>query len=237
MKRFILSCVAAGLMAGCAGESIPEDNLSGVQRITTPIPEEEVQCFLRITERLPDREPPTFSPLTESFYADDPAERLIEACRVRFAKQFDVERQGKIWKQDRAVRQAAAREKRSTTELAGLMSALSTAICRAQIEDVEELKQIELKGEEETAKLKRALDKLDRKLSQQKTTILSRQRTELAMKLSRTVALVEYIKVLQQVPEENIALVRRYQRELTKLVDESALENLDPKSLTAAFDE
>ena len=225
------------MILGCAGESVPDDNAARAQRIQSPIPEKEVVRFLKITARLPDNEPPTFSPLTESFYADDPADRLIDSCRARFEKQFDVVRQGKIWKQNRTIRSAAAREGCSTTELAGIMSALSTAICRAQIEDIEELKRLERKGEKETARLKKRLDQIDQRLSQQKTTVLSRQRTELAIKLSRNVALVEYLKVLQEVPEENIALVRRYHEELAMLVDQSALDNLDPKSLTAAFDE
>jgi len=235
LKRILYCLVAVGLV-GCASESIPEDNLAGVQRIDEPIAESELRKFLRIVSRLPDKEPPTFSPLTDSFYVEDPAEKLIQECRIRFEKQFDIERQGKIWKQNRQIRQAAAKEKRSTTELAGLMTTLSTAICRAQFDSPQDLRQIEQKGVEETSKLKKNLDRIDANLAKQSTTILSRQRTELAMKLSRTVALVEYLKVLQRVPDENIELVKRYQEKLTSLVDQSALDNLDPKSLTAAFD-
>ena len=116
MKRILYCLLAVGLV-GCASESIPEDNLAGVQRIDEPIAESELRKFLRIVSRLPDKEPPTFSPLTDSFYVEDPAEKLIQECRIRFEKQFDVERQGKIWKQNRQIRQAAAKEKRSTTEL------------------------------------------------------------------------------------------------------------------------
>jgi len=235
LKRILYCLVAVGLV-GCASESIPEDNLAGVQRIDEPIAESELRKFLRIVSRLPDKEPPTFSPLTDSFYVEDPAEKLIQECRIRFEKQFDIERQGKIWKQNRQIRQAAAKEKRSTTELAGLMTTLSTAICRSQFDSPQDLRQIEQKGVEETSKLKKNLDRIDANLAKQSTTILSRQRTELAMKLSRTVALVEYLKVLQRVPDENIELVKRYQEKLTSLVDQSALDNLDPKSLTAAFD-
>lgn len=232
----MLCSVIALSFLGCAGEKIPDDNLAGVRKVEASIPESELLTFLKIVDRLPDREPPVFSPLTDSFYVEDPADALIRECRIRFEKQFDVSRQGRIWKQNRAIRQAAARENRSTAELAGMMTTLSTAICRAQFDSLEDLKRIETKGNEETLRLKRTLDGIDRALAKQTATILSRQRTELAMKLSRTVALVEYVKLLQKVPDSNVKLVRRYQNRLASLVDQSALENLDPKSLTAAFD-
>lgn len=235
MKR-ILACILVVVIAGCADESVPEDNLSGVQKLEDPIPESELRKFLRIVARLPDKEPPTFSPLTESFYVEDPAEKLITECRIRFEKQFDVGRQGKIWKQNRFIRQAAAKEKRSTTELAGLMTTLSTAICRAQFDDPKDLRQLEKRGETEIARQKKLLDLIDQKIGQKSTMALGKDRTNLVMKLSRTVALVEYLKVLQQVPQENIRLVKQYQEKLGSLVNQSALDNLDPKSLTAAFD-
>lgn len=233
--RLLLCCLVAGMLVGCAEEAVPPDNLSGVQRIEKPISEQELKTFLRIVARLPDKAPPTFSPLTDSFYADDPADRLIHECRVRFEKQFDVKRQGQIWKQNRGIRQASAKEGRSTAELAGMMTTLSTAICRAQLDDPQELVRLEKKGRVEIEGLKKKLDRLDQARSKGMTAAMSRQRTELSMRLSRTVALVEYLKVLRRVPEENIVLVRRYHNQLGMLVDQSALENLNPKSLTAAF--
>jgi len=236
LLRMLITCLLIGTLWGCAGESIPEDNLGGVQKLDEPIAEGEVQKFLKIVARLPEGEPPTFTPLSDSFYFDDPSSKLIQDCRVRFKKQFDIERQGKIWKLNRQIRQGAAAEGRSTSELAALMVTLSTAICRSQFDDPQDLIKLQQHGERETERIRQRVDFIDQSGAANKTAASTQERTELAMGLSRTVALVEYLKVLQKVPRENVEIVRRYRQELSSVVDKDALENLNHKALLAAFD-
>lgn len=221
----VIGC-AVLLSLGCAAEyavnekeavKLPQDLLS----------EQEIKTFLKIVGKLSDRQAPAFSPLTEPLELSDPPEQLVRECIAQFQRQFDPKRQGKIWLNTPEVRDAAANSQWSTVKLAGVMRTLSSAISRSQMTTDQDPEQLHKKARREVARLQKELAAIDGLPKQKVTRETVQKRTQTAMALGKAVALQEYLKVMSSIPEENLVLVRRFQKQLKPLVDSHGVQGLE----------
>lgn len=213
------------VLAGCAPEPTLDESISAKQPEET-LTIEEIQKFLQVVARLQDQQPPAFTPLSESLDLSASADDLHTASLAQFRRQFDALRQGKIWFRDADLRKAVSQVGWTTVQFAGVMRSLSCAISRSQWDSRRPPERIAALTEREVQSLSRLIDRIDRIPQAKRTQDQFRQRSQAAMRLTKALARREYLELMRQIPEENVELARRFDKELAPLVDHKPISEL-----------
>lgn len=212
------------LLTGCSRTESDES-----VQLKTPgdqLSEEELRKFLTVVENMPSQAVPEFSPesLPDLDYRLAP-EQLTAAYRERFRRLFDPSRQGTLWRKKTRISKAAKQAELSTDELAALIRSLSCAVVRHQLGPERDLTRARQDAQELLEEICESLNEVN-SLSETAKNIMVRE--NLGIRLGRVVALQEFLILLEQVPEENLELVRKFEKELSPLIPERPSPDQDP---------
>jgi hypothetical protein len=179
-----------------------------------PLSDAEIEQFFRVVAKLPAQRVPEFVPAASDNDVDLglPADELAAEFRRRFRSHFDAEKQGKLWAKDPVVAAAMADQHFTPSQFAALTASLSCAIARVRLDAQFDLAALRERGH---AELKRLADDLA-DLSDDNAP--ATERDAIALRLGKTVALVEFLELVSQVPPRNCDLVRRHASRLVTLL-------------------
>jgi hypothetical protein len=224
--------VGLGLLfaVGCSQRAETTSAASASKALKSPadaLTDAEIQQFLKIVAQLPGQRVPEFSPEDEDeFNTLLSARELVENYRGQFQRLFDPVRQGKIWIRNHQVAAAVGTAHLTTTQFAALVRSLSCALMRAQLEQQQDLQKLIADCRSEVERLIQRIEQTDALPQAELTQELGYERTQSALRLGRMVALLEFTELLTSVPDKNVALIQKYQRELAPLVPASSANPL-----------
>lgn len=218
-RRCWWATVAALVFAGC-GQAPPDvaPSMTGAEPLFVqpgePLSDAEIEQFFRVVAQLPDQRMPEFAPAAneEDVDLDLPADQLAGEFRNRFRNLFDANTQGTLWAEDAAVAAAMREQHLTPSQFAALTASISCVIARVRLDSQYDVAALRERGHAELARLTGEFSQTA------DATKSSSDRDVIALRLGKTVALVEFLDLLNQVPEHNRDLVRRYASRLVTLL-------------------
>jgi hypothetical protein len=179
-----------------------------------PLSDAEIEQFFRVVAKLPEQRMPEFAPAANEADVDLdlPAEQLAGEFRSRFRNLFDANKQGTLWAEDAAVAAAMREQHLTPSQFAALTASISCAIARVRLDSQFDVAALRERGHAELARL---TGEFAQTADAAKS---SSDRDVIALRLGKTVALVEFLDLLNQVPEHNRDLVRRHASRLVTLL-------------------
>ncbi len=221
--------------SGCGRSSSTSEPAIPVARepeatVADPLTPAEVQRFLSVAPRLPGQRVPEFQPLARPTVTDQLAARaLADAYRREFRATFDTVAQGNLWRRDRRLQQALAREQMEPEQLASLVTRISCAISAEVVSANLDMDAVVVSTEQQLETTIGELELLDEQLRLGKvsdTHGATRRREQLVEIIQQTVALSEFGRLLQSVPPESVAAVREFRQQLAAHLPPSDNEQL-----------
>jgi hypothetical protein len=227
MRRFSAFSLTAFLLIGC-GNSSETAVLNSRTSRPTRLVETEMKRFLAVVQDHQDAQIPEFTPPDDEESPDFnlPASEIVAWFRGKFRDVYDVERQGSAWESDREWHKAFAEHRISGQRFASLTRNVTLAILRVRLEARGDVEQLVDNARREVKRAHQVLDEIDGLPQGDRTRESRALRSRTALELGRAVALLEFADLLQQVPEENTDLVRRFSRRLKPLLPAHANEDL-----------
>lgn len=179
-----------------------------------PLSDAEIEQFFRVVSKLPGQRVPEFAPAASDSDVDLglPADELSAEFRRRFRNLFDAEKQGSLWAKDPTVAAAMKDQHLTPSQFAALTASLSCAIARVRLDAQFDLAALRERGH---AELKRLADDI---ADLSADNAAASERDVIALRLGKTVALVEFLELVGQVPPRNRDLVRRHASRLVTLL-------------------
>ncbi|MBI5759534.1 MAG: hypothetical protein HZA46_13530 [Planctomycetales bacterium] len=179
-----------------------------------PLSDAEIEQFFRVIAKLPEQKMPEFAPAANEADVDLdlPAEQLADDFRNRFRNLFDANKQGALWAEDSAVAAAMREQHLTPSQFAALTASISCAIARVRLDSQYDVAALCERGHVELARLTSEFS-----LSADAAKSSS-DRDVIALRLGKIVALVEFLDLLNQVPDHNRDLVRRHASRLVVLL-------------------
>ena len=178
----------------------------------------DLDQFLKIVRSHPKQRAPEFTPPDNepAVSSVESSAKLVQLSQQRFRNLFDPQRQGDLWAEDREWAVILHKQHAAPTEFAALVASVSCAVTRARLDGRADLSEYSQIARDEITHLSADLRELDR--SKQSPREKTTARTRMLMRLSRAAALLEYVDLLRQVPQENCALVKEYAQQLHPLM-------------------
>lgn len=205
-------------LTSCQRATIEYREVKGIHEKVT---ESELKQFLRIVDSLPDKKlpvlPAVLRPLPSwSSERTLPVNELVNEEKKLLDQSWDVEYLAGQLKRNRALERALNREGMTTEQFVGLTLALGSAVSRSKIREDQDLDDIVKKGRQIVTQL----GKDDRTFAK-----LSRDASYTALRRAGWLTRMDRAKRLQEVPPENIALVKNHADALAKVLPPYFLEN------------
>lgn len=217
----VWGCLLGAVLAGCGDSGALPKPWPAKGPLRTPsdrLTTAELDQFLKIVRAHPQQHVPEFSPLDDDpgISSVDTAAALVQASQQKFRQLFDPQRQGDLWSEDREWARILHKQQAAPSEFAALVGSVSCAVTRARLEGRTDLGQLSELAREEIKDLSAQLREIDGR--RQTTREKSAARMQTLLRLSRTAALLEFVDLLRQVPQENCALVKQYAAQLKPLL-------------------
>jgi len=219
--------IALLLLCGCGvGDSTSTsqaepavDGIAPLKSLHHPLSEQELRQFLFVVKNLPGQQVPQFAPADiRGAEPALPGTVLVELARDRFHLLGDPLRQGKLWQRDRVIADATRQAGLRTADFAILISRLSYAILKAELEERYEFDQLMSHYRRQAAELMQRIDEFDRSPVATQTAEATERRARDAHRLEELVMFMEVARSIRDVPAESVALVRRHHQVLAPLV-------------------
>jgi len=198
-------------VSGCGGNGL---EYTEVKRIDEKITQAELNGFLRVVNRLPDHKlpklPSVFPPPPNwNSRRTLPVSQLVDEERSELATRWSVEWIARRLKKNRRLQLALRLERMTTEQFVGLTLAIGVALSRNTLHGHQNFDMILANGKAVIAQLKRDSHRRFAELNDQdRYTVLVR-----AIWISR----VDRAVHLEQVPPENLALVREHYETLAAI--------------------
>ena len=178
----------------------------------------DLEHFLKIVRAHPQQRVPEFSPADEEqgVSSADTAAALVQASQQRFRQLFDPQRQGDLWAEDRDWAKILHQHHAAPSEFAALVASVSCAVTRARLDSRTDLTELSRIAHDEIKQLSIELREIDS--SRQSVREKATARMQTLLRLGRAAALLEFVDLLRQVPQENCLLVKQYAEQLRPLL-------------------
>ncbi|MBI3861264.1 MAG: hypothetical protein HY290_05155 [Planctomycetia bacterium] len=196
--------------------------------MSTPLSQTDVERFLAVVQNHEDALIPEFTPPDDDDPPDFtlPAKDIVACFRGKFRRVFDVERQGSVWERDEHWKQALSTQKISGARFASLVRNVSLAIMRVRLEARVDVSQLVTNAKRDVARATRIINQIDAAPPADQTRESKALRSRSAVELGRAVALLQFAELIQQIPDESGAQVRRFSARLKALLPARANEDL-----------
>lgn len=224
--NFWLALLALAVVPGCGKAKTPAvaHDDAKLKSPADPLTAGELDLFLRIVRAHPQGRAPEFiapeddDPVIDVLSAAD----LVQETRARFRKLYDPRRQGTVWGHDAGWSKVLAQEGVSPARFAALVECVSCAVTRIRLDTRTDVDLLARRALARTEDLVARMDRIDQLPLAQRTGDSSYERTQAAIQLGRTVALLEFAELLKQVPAESRSLVRKYAPQLKPILSTAA---------------
>lgn len=221
VRRRAASCALCaclcGLTAGCGVDL----DYTEFKRIDEKVTESELQQFLRVIDALPDKKLPkieqVFAPLPSwSPSRTLPVKELANEEKKRLDQRWSVEAISRQLEEDRVLQRALRREKLTVEQFVGLALTLGAALAKSTLRDQQNLDQV--------------IDKARRRIMQisqdeRSFSKLKREAQYSILRQAGSLTRMDRAKRLNEVPPENVALVRRHMEKLKKVFPDYFTQN------------
>lgn len=196
----------------------PELAISGPVRTPAEVlTDADLELFFRVIAAHPKHRVPEFQGgrHTPTANAELSADAMARELKAGFREQFDSRRQAAVWRQDPRWAKAFASQQTTANDFAALVSIISCAVMRDQLDQMlQSPQEMERQASEEIETYLAQIRALDGKSD--RTSV--RSRTAASIQLSHATALQVFAELLGQVPAGNCALVRKYKDRLAPLL-------------------
>ncbi len=213
------------LAAGCTRES---DSSPDAPRRIVPLTAADMDRFLAVIQSNDDALIPEFEPPEGVGNLDYtlPAKDLIAECRGQFKTVFDTARQGKVWAHDERWSRAFRQQGISGADFATLVRRVSCAVMRVRIDKRVRIERVVDKASRETEEIAATIKAIDDLPADDRTQQDGFIRAQMALRLPRLVALLEFSEMVSRTPPEDCALVRKYSAQLKPLLPQAGSDAL-----------
>jgi len=227
MLRWPLFTIGICLFVGCARTPESPENAAD-ETATRVLTASDLDRFLATVQSHTEAMIPEFSAPDEnsSLDPDAPAGELVAAVREQCRRLFDVERQGALWERDAEWSQAIAEGEISPARFAALVRDVSLAIMRVRLDARVDVDKLVAQARRQVDQTVRTMDDIDQVPVRERTREATALRTRSAIRLGKSVALLEFAELVKKVPPESVSIVRRYSRRLKPLLPASVNEEL-----------
>jgi hypothetical protein len=223
--RPIFAALAATFLVGSGCGHSDEGELSSGSKapsaireadLSAPLGEGEVRAFLELLPKLPDGAAPAFQPagIREAPKGLSAIELAVQWQRD-FRLAYRPKTQARLWNEQSRLIDALELEGVDPSALASLMVRLSTAVARQALDRSVDLSMKRQEAEVLVRALCHEIDELDNRPAAAIPDD-SPARAELLADLREAVAFREFVNLLQQVPEESLAVVYKHRDALQK---------------------
>lgn len=235
-----LRALAAGLLAvacslplvGCGGATAPS-RPPAPRTTADALSPAEIELFLALIHAHPQRKAPEFTNSPDERPIDEALspKNMVAAFRTRFQLLFDAEAQGQELARNGDWARLLREYKLAPAEFAALVTRVSCAVTRLQLEPKYRFADLATKAESRVAALVAEIERLDRIPPAQMTSETARARTQAVVQLGQTVALLEFSEKLQALPEASLSAVAARLADLRPLLpadhSETSFQELD----------
>jgi hypothetical protein len=224
--RPIFAALAAAVFVGSGCGRSENDELSADSKVpsviretdlSAPLMDDEVRAFLDLLPKLPDGAAPAFQP---AGIRDTPkgfsAIELTLQWQRDFRSAYRPQTQARLWHEENRLIDALEVAGVEPSALASLMVRLSSAVAREALDDSIDLS---LKRKEADRLVKSLCTQIDEFSDPSSSPDIGQEgpaRAELLADLREAVAFREFVNLLQQVPEESLAVVHKHREALRK---------------------
>lgn len=210
ISLLLILAFSAGL-AGCSDEA---NGPGEVKKIDDPISETELRSFLSIIDSLPEKRMPPMQqvllpPPNWTATRSLPVGELVQGERKLLEEHASVEYLAKHVSVSKTLERSLRREKMSPQQFVGLALALGMAVSRNELPDSEDLDKILSRGNLVLSVLEK-----DKRVF----NTLSEESIYYVLEEAAWIPLVDRLRRLKKVPDENRDLVRRHVEELKRVL-------------------
>jgi hypothetical protein len=227
-RLFLLFWLLAGF-AGCGSPAAPDSSQTDSrEKPRLPQAERELQQFLAIVKQLTPARLPEF----QSNDGDDPSifqrssKEIIQAFETKLTDVMDPEQQGAVWESNPDFATIFQANEISGTWFADWNRRVTLAILRIRFDSRGDLDQLIANSRKELKRLQKQIDKIDEVPPRSQTRDARLIRAQTSFELAKAAALTKYALLLRKVSEEEIALVRRYSKQLKPLIPAGTQQDL-----------
>jgi len=230
MKRILASlnhsaicCCLLGAVSlfnvGCSGKPL---DYNEIKQINEKVTEAELKKYLKVIKLLPQQKTPTFPSVyapapTWSHIRSLPIEDLVNSEQINLAQQWDLQRiSDHFGIRNRTLKKALLRREMSKEQFISYTLALGLAASRIQLRKEQDLNEVIEKGNKIIQKLQ---------LEKRPFSSLSLEERHRTLYEAMWIARVNRAERLNQVPPENINLVRSNWDQIKEVLPPEFLKN------------
>jgi hypothetical protein len=227
---FALACSLP--LVGCGGAAVPS-RPPAPRTTADALSPAEIELFLALIHAHPQRKAPEFTNSPDERPIDEALapRNMVAAFRTRFQMLFDAEAQGQELARNGDWARLLREYKLAPAEFAALVTRVSCAVTRLQLEPKYRFADLATKAQTRVAALVAEIERLDRIPPAQMTSETARARTQAIVQLGQTVALLEFSEKLQALPEASLSAVAARLADLKSLLpadhSETSFQDLD----------
>lgn len=190
-----------------------------VQSVSSALSDREVAAFLKLVPALPGGAAPEFGAATISESSEQlSGVELATRWKREFRSAYQAETQARLWREQRRLIDSLGDAGVEPQALASLLVRLSTAVARDALDPRIDLASERQKADRQVASLCERIDRLPTagEVPDSRQTELTGTRRALTEELREAVAFREFVLLLEQVPEESLAVIREHRSQLKK---------------------
>lgn len=205
--------------AGCSKKSL---DYTEIKQINEKVTEAELKKYLKVTKLIPEQKTPTFPSVfapapTWSHIRSLPIEDLVNSEQINLSQQWDIHRiSDHFGPRNRMLKKALQRRGMSKEQYISFTLALGLAASRIQLKESQDLDEIIEKGNKIIQKLQ---------LEKRPFSSLSLEERHRTLHEAMWIARVNRAERLNQVPPENINLVRNNWDQIKEILPPEFLKN------------
>jgi len=204
---------------GCSGKPL---DYNEIKQINEKVTEAELKKYLKVIKLLPQQKAPTFPSVyapapTWSHIRSLPIEDLVNSEQINLAQQWDLQRiSDHFGTRNRTLKKALLRRDMSKDQFISYTLALGLAASRIQLRKDQDLDEVIEKGNKVIQKLQ---------LEKRPFSSLSLEERHRTLYQAMWIARVNRAERLNQVPPENINLVRSNWNQIKEILPPEFLKN------------
>lgn len=211
-----------GVMMGLVGCQDNQLDYLEVKRVHELLTEQEIKTYLRIIDNLPEEKMPEFPPAYPPPVQWDEKRSLtvldlVEAEERNISNHWNEDTLSRQLDKNRELKKQLRRARMTTRQFIGFTRAIGCATGRLAVKDTRDMTRKLEQGDAVVRRLKTNAETPFSKLEPEERHVVLQE----AMWLTR----VYRIKMMQQVPPENVELVKKYKEELLDVFPEDFTEN------------
>ena len=190
--------------------------------------DQDIERFLKIVADFDTPRLPSFSPPENDGEPDYslPAAEIVQEFQTKLRVVLDADRQGKVWNADPEWQAIFKRHRVDGVQFANWNRRVTLAVLRVRFEAHGEVGRLAANSRRETSRLLKIVEQVDKVPADQRTRDARALRATTSVELAMAAALAEYAVCVEQVPEEDAALVRKYSKQLKPLIPKGTNDDL-----------